>query len=135
MGNEGSKGSKVTTKEQLSERRQQLFNSSERTTFEILSNLRSGKVDYDFTSKKSIGLGGQAEVFQLKSNIDQKIYAAKALNIPPIQAILKNEIQAICVEIDILRKLDHVQVVKLLDMFKDEANKPCLVMEKFDSSL
>ena len=49
--------------------------------------------------------------------------------------MLGSDLHTIGVEIDIMRSIDHVQVIKLLDMFKDDANQPYLVMEKFDSSL
>ena len=56
--------------------------TSDKKTLEIFNELRSGKKDYDYSTQKSIGTGGFAEVFQIKSNIDQKIYAAKVLSLP-----------------------------------------------------
>jgi eukaryotic-like serine/threonine-protein kinase len=49
--------------------------------------------------------------------------------------MLGSDLHTIGVEIDIMRSIDHVQVIKLLDIFKDDANQPYLIMEKFDSSL
>ena len=53
----------------------------------------------------------------------------------PIDYMNKYELHTIAVEIDAMRKLDHVQVIKLLDLFKDEGNMPCFIMEKYDQSL
>jgi len=53
----------------------------------------------------------------------------------PIDYMNKYELHTISVEIDIMRDLDHVQVIKLLDLFKNEGNIPCLIMEKYDQSL
>jgi hypothetical protein len=44
--------------------------TSNKSTWDIFNELRSGKKDYDFSTQKSIGAGGFAEVFQIKSNID-----------------------------------------------------------------
>jgi serine/threonine protein kinase len=38
-------------------------------------------------------------------------------------------------EIDIMRNLNHVQIVKLIDVYKDDEDRPCFTMEKYDSSL
>jgi hypothetical protein len=44
--------------------------SSDKPTLEIIDNLRSGKIDYDFRTLNKIGSGGQADVYEVKSNID-----------------------------------------------------------------
>jgi hypothetical protein len=41
--------------------------------------LRNGTEEYDFENAKLIKEGGQATVIELKSKIDDKIYAAKKL--------------------------------------------------------
>jgi hypothetical protein len=45
----------------------------------ILESLRLGTKDYDFKSVKIIKKGGQGTVFEIKSNVDGKIYAGKRL--------------------------------------------------------
>jgi hypothetical protein len=45
----------------------------------MLNSARLGTEDYDFESLKIIKEGGQAIVFEIKSKIDGKIYAAKRL--------------------------------------------------------
>lgn len=47
----------------------------------------------------------------------------------------KYDLHAVSVEIDIMSRLDHVLVIKLIDMFKDDGNQPNLIMEKYDQSL
>ena len=49
--------------------------------------------------------------------------------------MFSNDLHLIGVEIEIMSRLDHVLVIKLLDMFIDENNLPNLIMEKYDSSL
>ena len=53
--------------------------SSIKSDLELLNSARLGTDDYDFDSKKVIKEGGQAVVFEIKSKIDGKIYAAKRL--------------------------------------------------------
>jgi hypothetical protein len=42
------------------------------------------------------------------------------------------DLHSISVEIEIMSRLDHVLVIKLIDMFKDAGNQPNLIMEKYD---
>jgi serine/threonine protein kinase len=64
------------------------------------------------------------------------MYAAKVINVVPSdEELLRKETESMCREIDTMRKLNHVQVVALLDMFRDEQNRPCLIMDMYDSSL
>ena len=42
-----------------------------------LDSARLGTDDYDYESVKIISTGGQAVVFEIKSKIDENIYAAK----------------------------------------------------------
>jgi hypothetical protein len=44
----------------------------------------------------------------------------------------KYDLHAVSVEIEIMSRLDHVLVIKLIDMFKDAGNQPNLIMEKYD---
>ncbi len=52
---------------------------SNKSEIEILNSLRLGTDDYDFNSIKLIKRGGQGAVFEIKSKIDDKIYAGKRL--------------------------------------------------------
>jgi hypothetical protein len=52
---------------------------STKTEIEILESARLGNNDYDYNSVKIIKEGGQAVVFEIRSNIDGKTYAAKRL--------------------------------------------------------
>ena len=56
------------------------MSSSDKTEVEILDSARLGTIDYDFNSVKIIKEGGQAIVFEVKSKLDGKTYAAKKLN-------------------------------------------------------
>ncbi len=60
------------------------------------------------------------------------------MKMPPLELILKNELHTINVEIKLMSELDHVLVIKLLDMFKIKetpSDEFYLIMEKFDKSL
>lgn len=53
----------------------------------------------------------------------------------PIDFMFSQDLKQISKEIDIMRGINHVQVIKLLDLFKDEANQVYFIMEKYDQSL
>ena len=53
--------------------------SSTKSDRELLDSARLGTTDYDYESIKVIKEGGQAIVFEVRSKIDGKIYAAKRL--------------------------------------------------------
>ena len=69
------------TPQELQNKRKEIMNSSKKS-FDIMSELRLGDLDYDLANKTIIKEGGQAEVYQVKSKIDKKIYAAKKFNFP-----------------------------------------------------
>ena len=76
-------------------------------------------------------------VYEVLSKIDGKIYAAKKFNFPieskeNMWIDMRMQIQ---VEVDIMRAHEHVLVIKLEDIVKDQNNHPYIIMEKFDSSL
>jgi len=52
---------------------------STKSDIEIINFARLGTEDYDYNSINIIKEGGQAIVFEVKSKIDGKIYAAKRL--------------------------------------------------------
>ncbi len=52
---------------------------STKSDIDILNSARLGTDDYDFDTLKIIKEGGQAFVFEIKSRIDGKTYAAKRL--------------------------------------------------------
>jgi hypothetical protein len=54
--------------------------TSKEPVIEIINKVRLGTTDYDFKSLKMIKEGGQALVAFIKSNIDDKTYAAKKLS-------------------------------------------------------
>ena len=51
--------------------------SSTKSDLELLNSARLGTKDYEFP--KLINQGGEADVFEVKSKIDGKIYAVKRL--------------------------------------------------------
>ena len=53
--------------------------TSDKKEIEILESLRLGTTDYDFETVNILKTGGQGVVFEIKSNIDGKIYAGKRL--------------------------------------------------------
>lgn len=52
---------------------------SDISDIEVLNSARPGTIDYDFDSVSIIKEGGQGIVFEIKSNVDGEIYAAKRL--------------------------------------------------------
>ena len=54
---------------------------STKTEIEILESARLGYNDYDYSSVKIIKEGGQAVVFEIRSNIDGKLTLPKDSNI------------------------------------------------------
>ena len=54
--------------------------TSKEPVIEIINKVRLGTTDYDFKSLQMIKQGGQALVVSIKSNIDDKTYAAKKLS-------------------------------------------------------
>jgi hypothetical protein len=53
--------------------------STDKSDLELINSARLGTSDYDFDSVKIIKVGGQSTVFEIKSKIDGKTYAAKRL--------------------------------------------------------
>jgi serine/threonine protein kinase len=53
--------------------------ASDKSDIEVLNSARLGTIDYDYDSVKIIKEGGQAIVFEVKSKVDGKTYAAKRL--------------------------------------------------------
>ena len=72
---EEEKKSEVTYVEKL----MQELMSSTKSDIEILNSARPLYDDYDYDSIEMIKEGGQSIVFEIKSKIDGKIYAAKKL--------------------------------------------------------
>lgn len=82
-----------------------------------MKSARLGINDYDFESTKIIKEGGQAVVFEIKSNLDGKIYAAKKLQ---YRIGSKNNYKKIIAaaerEISCLRALNHPMIVGIVDL-------------------
>jgi HD superfamily phosphodiesterase len=56
-----------------------MTSASSKSNIEVLNSARPGAIDYDYDSYKIIKEGGQAIVFEVRSKLDGKIYAAKRL--------------------------------------------------------
>ena len=107
--------------------------TSTKTDLELLNSARLGTQDYDFDSVKIIKEGGQSIVFEIKSKIDGKTYAAKRL----LYRIGSkyNEKRFIAEaerEISFLRALKHPMIIGMIDLVKDEENNPWIIMEKYN---
>jgi len=93
---------------------------SDKSDVEVLNSARSGTIDYEYNSVKIIKEGGQSIVFEIKSKLDGKIYAAKRLqyqiegkfNTCKIQGAAEREIAC-------LRALNHPMVIRIKDLVKD----------------
>ena len=86
----------------------------------MLNSARLGTDDYDYDSIKVIKEGGQAVVFEIKSKIDGKIYAAKRLQYRiGSQNLDRKIISAAEREISCLRALNHPMIMGMVDLVKD----------------
>ena len=112
------------------------LSASDKSDIEVLDSARLGTIDYDYDSVKIIKEGGQAIVFEVKSKVDGKIYAAKRLQYQIEGQFNTSKIQVAAErEIACLRALNHPMVIKIKDIVKDKDNFPCLIMEKCTQSL
>ena len=109
---------------------------STKTDIEILNSARLLTDDYDFDSVKIIKEGGQAIVFEIKSKIDGKIYAAKRLPYQIGSKFITSKAQAAAErEISCLRSFNHPMIMRIIDLVKDNDNCPCIIMERCNQSL
>jgi serine/threonine protein kinase len=102
-----------------------------------LNLARPGAHHYDFEpeSIKVIKEGGQAIVYEIKSKIDGKSYAAKRLEYQiGSKFIDKKKTAAAEREISCLRSLNHPMIMGMVDLVKDE-NYPFIIMELCNQSL
>jgi hypothetical protein len=72
---EGKKKDRLTS---IIELRQDLLTKG-KSDIDIINSVRLGTDDYDFDTVEIIKEGGQAIVFEIKSKINGRIYAAKRL--------------------------------------------------------
>ena len=90
---------------------------------ENTANYRNIKETYKIEG--TIGKGSFATVKKAKNRFTGKTYAVKVLSKKKMSEEDKVAMQT---EIDILKQIDHPNVVKLIDVFEDERHW-CLVME------
>ena len=86
----------------------------------MIDSARLGTSDYDFDSVKIIKEGEQAVVFEVKSKIDGKTYAAKRLQYrigdPNYDSKIIGAAER---EISCLRALSHPMIIGIVDLVKD----------------
>ena len=122
-------------KEKLEKTREQIITTTQ-SEIEILTSLRVGTEDYDLENPKIIKEGGQALVFEVKSKIDGKTYAAKRLKYQIGYNLNERTTQAEAErEISGLRSLKHPMICEIVDIIKDKQDYPCIIMEKCNKSL
>ena len=94
--------------------------ASDKSDLELINSARLGTSDYDFDSIKIIKEGGQAAVFEVKSKIDGKTYAAKRLQYrigdPNYDSKIIGAAER---EISCLRALNHPMTMGIVDLVKD----------------
>jgi serine/threonine protein kinase len=104
---------------------------STKSDIEIINFARLGTEDYDYNSINIIKEGGQAIVFEVKSKIDGKMYAAKRLQYQIGSKYNASKIQAAAErEVGCIRGFNHPMIIGIVDLVKDEDNFPCIIMEK-----
>ena len=104
---------------------------STKSDIEIINFARLGTEDYDYNSINIIKEGGQAIVFEVKSKIDGKMYAAKRLQYQIGSKYNTSKIQAAAErEVGCIRGLNHPMIIGITDLVKDEDNFPCIIMER-----
>mgnify|MGYP000722134783 CR=1 FL=1 len=75
--------------------------------------------------KSTLGKGSFASVKEAKDRVTKERFAVKVLS---KKSIKDEDLQSMKVEIEILKKMDHPNIVKLHDVYEDE-KFICLVME------
>jgi hypothetical protein len=107
--------------------------TAEKTEIEILESVRLGTEDYDFKNAKKVGAG---DIFEIKSKIDGKTYAAKRLQFQIGSKFNSSTVQSMTEREMISLKLqNHPMVCQILDIVKNEENFPFIIMEKYNQSL
>jgi serine/threonine protein kinase len=61
--------------------------------------------------------GGTSSVYQVKHRETGKIYAMKMI---PMERLSKSKRDQLLVEVDIMRKLDHPNIIRIHEVFKTE---------------
>jgi len=76
------------------------------------------KDDYESLSSSNIGAGGFGRVYKVRHKVSKIVYAIKVIN---KQKILENElIEQMKLEVRIMYKLNHKNIIKLYDHFEDD---------------
>jgi NIMA (never in mitosis gene a)-related kinase len=83
----------------------------------------------DFEPLQLLGEGSFGKVIKVSSLINQKIYAMKILNLGQAEGDLEKYFLS---EIELLKKLDHPNIVKYYKSFREE-DKLYIIMEYFDN--
>ena len=102
-------------------------------SMDLDENLSIGDKFEDFEILQPLGSGSFGSVIKVCSLINQRIYAMKILNLEDDEK-LKLEVKKIYYqsEIELLKKLDHPNIVKYYKSFT-ENNKIYIIMEYFDN--
>jgi serine/threonine protein kinase len=98
--------------------------------------LRYAQSDYDFKNKTKISdQGGVSTVYKIERRRDKIHYAVKQLNFVINQDTSDEQKEFFTREISTLDDLDHPLVVELVDWFKSDDSKPCIVLEFCEGNL
>ena len=98
--------------------------------------MRYAQSDYDFKNKTKISdQGGVSTVYKIERRRDKIHYAVKQLNFVINQDTSDEQKEFFTREISTLDDLDHPLVVELVDWFKSDDSKPCIVLEFCEGNL
>ena len=86
---------------------------------EIFFSIKSNPIKDDYEIGTALGEGSYGEV---KLGVHKRTKMARAIKIIKKTAIIKQDEELIMKEVEILKSLDHPNIIKIYDMYQDDAN-------------
>ena len=104
---------------------------NDRPVIDLINSVRLGTIDYDFDGAISVNGGGQADILEIKSNIDGNTYVCKVYKFDMVRADIDKLAESGAErDISILLCLEHDSIPHVVDIVKDKIGNPCIIMEK-----
>eukprot|EP01128_Nolandella_sp_AFSM9_P011388 TRINITY_DN80_c0_g1_i1.p1 TRINITY_DN80_c0_g1~~TRINITY_DN80_c0_g1_i1.p1 ORF type:complete len:378 (+),score=126.02 TRINITY_DN80_c0_g1_i1:49-1134(+) len=96
---------------------------------ELADNPGTGTIDDEYMLGDELGTGGFSVVVEATSKSDGEKYAVKIID----KTMIKEDIKLLKREIDIMKKVNHTNILKLHEIYEDD-EKVYIVMELIDGS-